>query len=261
MDDRASASPANVALAERVEAAAQRAWPALEEVPVGDWLVRLSGGYTKRANSVNPRVGAPAEPPEDVVERIAHCEALYRSGGLPPIHRLTPFTRPANLDGLLAERGYGLLDPTAVQMLDLGAWRPPLGRAAGRPDELPIERFLALHAACHGRDGVAPLHRAIVERVDRPLLAMAWTVEGRAAACGLAVLDGDLVGVFDLVTHPAQRRKGYARALMVGLLDRGRRRGARVSYLQVVEANSPALALYASLGYVPLYHYWYRVQD
>ena len=73
--------------------------------------------------------------------------------------------------------------------------------------------------------------------------------------------DGDLLGIFDLVSHPAERRRGHARALMAGLLAWGREQGSRHAYLQVVEANAPAMALYASLGYAPLYRYWYRVLD
>ena len=83
--------------------------------------------------------------------------------------------------------------------------------------------------------------------------------DGVPVACGIAVLERELVGLFDVVTLPHARRQGHANALVESLLAWGRNGGARHAYLQVVEANQPARALYQRLGFDDLYRYWYRV--
>ena len=56
------------------------------------------------------------------------------------------------------------------------------------------------------------------------------------------------------------RKHGYARQICTGLLKEGMKKGAQNAYLQVVEGNDNARALYKSLGFHQLYTYWFRVQ-
>ena len=50
-------------------------------------------------------------------------------------------------------------------------------------------------------------------------------------------------------TWPDQRRRGYARAGMLGMIDEAVQAGAEHVQLAVVEGNRPALGLYGSLGF------------
>jgi ribosomal protein S18 acetylase RimI-like enzyme len=50
-------------------------------------------------------------------------------------------------------------------------------------------------------------------------------------------------------TWPDQRRRGYARAGMLGMVDEAVQAGAEHVQLAVVEGNRPALGLYGSLGF------------
>ena len=43
-------------------------------------------------------------------------------------------------------------------------------------------------------------------------------------------------------------------------MKEGMKKGAQNAYLQVVEGNDNARALYRSLGFHQLYTYWFRVQ-
>ena len=79
-------------------------------------------------------------------------------------------------------------------------------------------------------------------------------------ACGLGVLQCGFIGFYDIVTDPAFRRQGHAIHLIESLLGWAGEQGARRAYLQVVLSNTPALALYARLGFRELYQYWYRAK-
>ena len=67
------------ALRRRVEKAYLKGWPALREEVLDGWLLRFSGGYTRRANSVHP-LAAGTQP---LADKIARCEKLYEEAGLP----------------------------------------------------------------------------------------------------------------------------------------------------------------------------------
>ena len=59
----------------------------------------------------------------------------------------------------------------------------------------------------------------------------------------------DEVHVLNVATALAARRRGIGRALMDAAEEEGRRRGARLSTLEVRRSNAPAIALYAAMGY------------
>src|ERR1700730_7737001 len=95
----------------RIEEAGLNSWPALQQLLFDGWLLRFAQGYTKRANSVTPLYPSllPAE------EKIARCEHLYKENQLPAIFRLLSFSGESQqLDQLLAQRGYSVLDRTLV---------------------------------------------------------------------------------------------------------------------------------------------------
>jgi ribosomal protein S18 acetylase RimI-like enzyme len=82
---------------------------------------------------------------------------------------------------------------------------------------------------------------------------------GQVVGCGLAVLDAGLVGLFDLVVEPNERRRGYGTELVRYLIDWGLRYGADSAYLQVTKDNVSATSLYERIGFRRVYDYWYRV--
>ncbi len=58
--------------------------------------------------------------------------------------------------------------------------------------------------------------------------------------------------ILNLAVHPHWRRRGVARLLLTAGLGRARGQGARTAWLEVRPSNRPALALYESLGFVPV---------
>lgn len=93
----------------RLEEMNFNAWPALRTVPYDGWLLRSSGGASRRPNSVNCMT--PSRLALD--EKIATVEAIYRRWSRTTIFRLTPLA-DEGLDAALAARGYMIEEPTFV---------------------------------------------------------------------------------------------------------------------------------------------------
>jgi ribosomal protein S18 acetylase RimI-like enzyme len=191
---------------------------------------------------------------------VTRCEEWYAERHRPCIFRLTPLSDP-DLDAYLDASGYSMLDRTAV-----------LRRRLGPSDELPHSRvratplnaWLETFARMSGMDGGPPPGLALIVGIitaKRYLATLPARVGQDSAACGMAVMDGTLVGFFDLVTDPALRRQGYGIELVQGLLAWGVSEGATEAYLQVTHANDPARRLYERVGFAHAYDYWYRVKD
>jgi GNAT superfamily N-acetyltransferase len=234
-----------------IEERALNAWPALTTMLMDGWVLRLARGYTKRANSLN--AVAPAGGIDAV---LAQAEAIYRAAGQRPIVRLSPLM-PDGADAMLAARGYEAADPTTVMTADIG-------HMAGDP-EVEIAATLAegWAAGFAAANNVPPRHRGTHDRMLAGLhLPTAFATlhqDGQPIAYGLAVAERGMIGLFDIVTLPAARRQGAGRRLVTSLLAWGRAHGAASAYLQVVDANAPAIALYLGLGFRPAYGYHYRL--
>ncbi|MEZ5561014.1 MAG: GNAT family N-acetyltransferase [Pseudomonadales bacterium] len=253
--EQSDSDAVNAALCRRVEEASINAWPALQQLLVDGWLLRFARGFTKRANSVVPLYPSAAPGPSSLAERVRFCENLYARERLQTVFRLTSIGANQALDAFLHTRGYARRDPTLVLSVPLAPAAPPQGL-----ELLPLDTWLGVYSRLSGMPAATrPLHEAILRGIPHPC---AYAVLGSAdtpLACGLAVLEQDLVGLFDVVTDPAARRAGHGRSLVQGLLAWGQAAGARRAYLQVVADNAPARQLYAQLGFALLYEYWYRV--
>lgn len=239
----------------RLEEAGLNAWPALRVALVDGWVVRFADGFTKRANSANPIYGAEG----DLPARIDRVEALYRAAGQRSIFRLSPLA-PPGLEPLLEGRSYRRIDETVVETADLAAMPgerdPGFRPLAGAAEWVEPASILQQEPAA-----TRPILRAMLERmVPRPCFGLLLR-DGVPVACGLAVAEGDLVGLFEIAVDPARRRAGLGLAITRSLLAWGQAQGATRAYLQVVAGNAAARTLYAGLGFRESHRYWYRVAD
>jgi ribosomal protein S18 acetylase RimI-like enzyme len=233
-----------------LEACAFAAWPALRSATAAGWLVRVSAGQSKRANSANPLPGACGV--EDVLGEVA---AVFAAAGVPAIFRLTPLAPPGS-DAVLEAAGYQLEQPSWVMTAQTG-YLPAV--ASLRIEPAASAEWLAGIAALDG--GKAnPEHAAIARAIRLPAAFATLTEDGAAVGYGLAVADGSRTGLFDIVVASQARGRGLGRVLTQGLMAWGRGQGADTAWLQVRDCNAAARALYRSLGFADAYPYHYRVQ-
>ncbi|MGE0769045.1 MAG: GNAT family N-acetyltransferase [Hyphomicrobiaceae bacterium] len=245
---------AELALVRSIEERASNAWPALETRLVRGWLMRFSGGYTKRANSVY--AWRPEVPLADI---ISHAADVYRSRGLPLVVRLTPLADSA-ADAMLAARGFARLDESIVMTAPLAATgfvRDSATTIASAPSHEWLDGFATANLVPASR---RLLHDAMVSNIARPVaFARLDDAHGPGQAWGIGAVERDFVGLFDIVTAPSVRRQGAGRRLVGHMLWWARTQGATIAYLQVVATNSPAVALYRRLGFEETYRYHYRI--
>jgi GNAT superfamily N-acetyltransferase len=104
-------------------------------------------------------------------------------------------------------------------------------------------------------------HREILQAIPSRRLLVSLLDSGQAVACGLGVLENRYFGLFDLVTDPDKRNKGYGTQVVSGLLSWAQEQGAKHAYLQVMRKNEPARHLYAKFGFEDVYRYWYRITE
>lgn len=237
-----------------LEELALNAWPALQTVLMGGWIVRFSEGYTKRANSAC-RLGGSSAPLSEIGEAI---EALYARHDQEPIFRLTPLAGDEDAQWL-ARRGYAEIEPTAIMTKCLAGEMPadPGVIVTNAPGDAWLAGF-----AAGNRYG--PAVRPTLEKMlaaIRPTALFATLMhEGRPCGYGLAVIERGRVGLFDILVEEQVRGRGLGRRLVGAMLSAGAGAGAESAYLQVLETNSAAIDLYRSLGFAKRYGYAYRVR-
>jgi ribosomal-protein-alanine N-acetyltransferase len=83
--------------------------------------------------------------------------------------------------------------------------------------------------------------------------ALAWNLVaragGRVVAFACAYIVSDELMINDLAVDPLARRRGVGRELLGHLIEGARLRGCRRATLEVRPSNTPARALYESLGF------------
>jgi ribosomal protein S18 acetylase RimI-like enzyme len=235
-------------LVRAIEERGFNSWPALRTALVDGWVVRLSDGHTRRANSASP-LGASLLAPDALIDVI---EPLFRDADLRPVFRITPLANPAVEERLIA-RGWRDDDPSLGMFAERPAGAADAAvRLAPRASEAWISAAMAAYG--FGEKGAEALRRTL-PLIVLPVAFATLVEDGEPLAFGLAVAERGMVGFHDIVVAPNARGRGLGRRLVGALIDWGRRQGATSAYLLVRETNAPARALYRSLGFGEVYRY------
>lgn len=234
-----------------LEPIADAAWPARERERLGGWRLNATDGFSLRINACWPLSEADREP-EAAIDAV---EAFYGERGLPVRFKLTDgATAPADLADRLARRGYALHGETLLMTGPVVGALDAEVVISSKPDPA-FEALLVASAKGNAADANERLQA--LGRIPAPARFARLTLEGRTAALGACAVDGQAVGIFGMRTDPDFRRRGLARRVLGALLAEAASLGARTAYLQVEDANAPAVALYAARGFSTAYRYRY----
>jgi N-acetylglutamate synthase len=243
------------------------AWPAtVTEWVDGGWVLRATPGLD-RGRSNHALTPCRKLRAMEIPAAIARAEAFARRHGIPLGIQVSPLELHGELERELDRRGWAKRWPVLVLAADrdgAAGWEPSLdGAAWPSPDgatwpsltraDHATPEWLSAWTRCEpGRDVEAHARTVFRDLAGRATFARL----GDDAAVGIAVDHDGLVGLFCLAVDPARRRSGLGTAIVRALLAGAR---ARTAYLQVEEANAPAVALYEQLGFSEAYRYCHRL--
>jgi ribosomal protein S18 acetylase RimI-like enzyme len=260
-------------------------WRPVQVHDIGGWRAGISGGFTRRANSV-----VTAVTPVDVDAAITQLERVYADAGRAPVFRVGRESCPADLTSRLAVRGYRRVADTLVMVHEDLAGLTAAGGAelsgsadpavsvdiAESPDDMWLTGWLGVKSSSAPVDrdlaaailtGSPAAYLTAYERSERERPAMNGpdgvdVAPHDRAAVGVirAAFANDWVALACLAVSAAARRRGLASTLTAAAAREAARRGARRAFLQVEHANAVAITVYERLGFVPAdsYHYMER---
>ncbi|WP_042412328.1 GNAT family N-acetyltransferase [Streptacidiphilus anmyonensis] len=232
---------------------AARGWAALEQEPLGGWVLRSSSGFTRRGNSTQT-LGDPGMPLDEALDRV---QDWYAARGLPAFVEVV---RPGSTDGLeaaLTARGASEA-LTQVRTAPIARLAAPV-TADVRLSRTADEAWLSRYQRIEGDASKATAARALLHSGPSVWFASVFLPEvaDGPAAIGRCVVDGEWAGFGAVEVVPQARRRGLAGAVMATLASRAAEEGASGAYLQVEEENTAARALYDKLGFDTAYRYGY----
>lgn len=230
---------------------ASRGWPAIESVPLGEWELRASGGFTGRANSV-AAVGDPGVPDDEAIARVSQ---FYAARGLPPLAQVVTGSPQESLflDAGWSPKG-GERAGALVMVADVPV-APPADPAALVTPTAP-EAWLARFRRADEDPEVA---RAVLEGSPTVGFVSIDTASTSTGAIGRVVVTGEWAGIAAVAVDDAHQRRGYGRRIVDTALAWAVEHGADKAYLQTAPGNDAALRLYDGYGFTAHHEYRYLV--
>lgn len=232
-----------------IELAASATWPAAEQVRMGDWLLRATGKFTGRANSVlplgEPPYGNPGKPLQEAIDEVI---TFYQERGLTPLIHI-PLPTYVELDEVLARQGWQEGISVLVMVADI-----KLPFDTHENDEVwevkssPSDEWLSIQ----NDHGVAD----IMKRAQSFYVGL--RIGGDLVAIGRGANYEKWATLTRLYVRENFRGRGLGRELVQRILREAHTQGATKALLQVSAENVVAIKLYESLGFTQHHTYHYR---
>ncbi|MHA1127008.1 MAG: GNAT family N-acetyltransferase [Candidatus Heimdallarchaeota archaeon] len=237
-------------------------WPAKDLILMNGWILRVSEGITRRANSVLPLRYKGTNLDED----IDNVEKIYTDSKLSTVFQISDYYAPRNLHEKLLERNYR----TEAESLSMVVPFHKLKEIEENPDvtyecheeqsdeffdvmkkisNITSERFEGLKLII---DRILPSSRAFFLIRLRNNLVIGYA---------LGVAEMRKVGLYNLYVHKDYRRMGLAQNLLLKMKEWGISKGADGFHLCVQGDNAGAIDFYKKVGFKEIFKYRYLVKD
>ncbi|MBC9821817.1 GNAT family N-acetyltransferase [Terrabacter sp. MAHUQ-38] len=249
--------------ADDLEKVMAKGWPAVDRGGLGDWVLRASGGFTGRANSVLV-VGDPSLPLDPAIDFV---ESWYAERDRPPlfqVHGEPGFVaedQPA-VAALLA-RGYAVGGGNeswqrVLVMTGLSAAVPPLTEQSApviADAELKPDWLMTYGEQ---RSIVPGSTEAVLTGSDGQLfLSVRHPESNRIIALARLAIHPGWAGIFGLWVHPDHRRSGLGTTLVSAAAMVARENNMPAMYIQVSGDNTAGVSFWEDLGFTVHHEYTY----
>lgn len=224
-------------------------WPPAAARAAGPWIIRDGQGGGKRvsaATATGPVTAGDLPLAEDAMRALNQTPLfMIREGD-------------DTLDALLAEHGYGVIDPVNVYAIPLDALTdtpPP------RVTTFDLWEPMAIQRDIWAEGGIGPARIAVMQRAAQPKTALFGRDDNRPAATGFVAIHDRIAMIHALEVLPRHRRRGLAAHLTRHAARWALAHGATHLAVLCTQANTGANALYTSLGMALVGQYHYRIKE
>lgn len=245
-----------------IESLAANAWQPEEKSSFDGWVLRYSRGITRRGNSVLP---IKDDGGISTDEKFDLVEDYYSEKQQPAIFQLTNAAQPKGLYQSLKKRGYTDNYFTEVQ---IASPEQVLAQSSNKPlftatlhSQLDSSWFEVYTSGSKMTTKSIEVREGILQRIPNKTGFLQLKDGTDIVGIGLGVIENSHLGIYCMVTPKKHRRKGVAYEAVQRLTKWGQANKVKQIYLQVMENNLPALALYAKAGFLKKYHYWYAEKE
>lgn len=227
----------------------EQTWPAAGITQVGPWKIRDGQGGGKRVSSVEAMAKTVTQTDIDL------AEAEMAKLGQEALFMIKP--EDQDLDQILAERGYQIVDPVNIYHAparDIATERPP------KVSMFSVWPRLAIQEEIWNAAHIGPARWAVMDRACDPKTTILGRWNDHPAATAFVACAGDTAMLHALEVLPDQRKQGVARVLMRHAAFWALDQGATYLSCVCVKTNTAANRLYSSLGMNLIAGYHYRIK-
>jgi GNAT superfamily N-acetyltransferase len=236
------------------------AWPSLRTLVYKGCIIRLSNGYTKRANSANPLYIED----DNISKIIGFTQKVYSSFDQPAVFKIIDKDKFEEIDSTLENLNFKKIDTTNVMVNDLTIDKISHGgptnldiNVDNKFTEEWIKSFIAINNI---QENYKATVKQMLNQISIDLIVASIKENDKIIACGYGAIEDDFIGLYDIIVDEKYRGKGYGKNLVNSIINQAQNQNISHAYLQVVDTNNIAKGLYKSLGFKKLYNYWYRVK-